>query len=140
MGQYHILVNFSKKQFVHPHQIGNGLKIQEQIGWPFSTSTALVMLLAASCKGGARGGGDFHTDNSLVGSWAGDRIAFIGDYAEPHDIPRQRAEKIYEECMEEEGEWTNISQQVREMMNEEFGVVYSGSGWLDVTGPAGSKS
>jgi hypothetical protein len=31
MGQYHYLVNFDKKQCIHPHQIGNGLKLAEQI-------------------------------------------------------------------------------------------------------------
>ena len=48
MGQCHYLINLDKKQFVHPHQIGNGLKLYEQVGWEYSTATALVMLLAAS--------------------------------------------------------------------------------------------
>ena len=31
MGQYHYLINLDKKQVIHPHHIGNGLKLHEQI-------------------------------------------------------------------------------------------------------------
>ena len=70
MGQYHYLINLDKKQFVHPHQIGNGLKLKEQVGWEYSTATALVLLLAASSRDGGRGGGDFHALHPLIGAWA----------------------------------------------------------------------
>jgi hypothetical protein len=88
MRQYHYLINLDKKQVVYPHHIGNGLKLKEQIGWDYSTATALVMLLAASSQNGGRGGGDFHAKHPLVGAWAGDRIAFVGSYAKHGDIPR----------------------------------------------------
>jgi hypothetical protein len=131
MGQYHYLINLSKKQFVHPHQIGNGLKLREQIGHEFSTSTVLVMLLAASS---GRGGGDFRSQHPLVGSWAGDKIAFIGDYVERNDIPgfnaRTIIEKIYPDVPQ--NGWVNISDQVREMMSQEFEIRYEGSGWLKI--------
>lgn len=144
MGQYHYLINLDKKQFVHPHQIGNGLKLKEQAGWSYSTATALVMLLAASSRDGGRGGGDFCATHPLVGSWAGDRVAFIGDYAEPEDIPGCDAPGIFEECTaiaagkpdasskgRKQG-WVNISPQVREMMSAEFGIRYAGKGWLEI--------
>jgi hypothetical protein len=144
MGQYHYLVNLDKKQVVHPHQIGNGLKLREQIGWNESTSTVLVMLLASSSKDGGRGGGDFEAKHPLVGSWAGDRIAFIGDYAALKDIPGFDAPLIHQQCKaaccpEKEGEkpggwkeWTNISPRAREMMMAEFHIRYTGEGWLDI--------
>ena len=150
MGQYHYLVNLDKKQFVHPHQIGNGLKLREQAGWDYSTATALVMLLAASSRDGGRGNGDFRAEHSLVGSWAGDRIAFVGDYAEAEDIPGSDAPRIYAVCSGEakagtNGEqppdgWTNISAQVREMMSAEFGIRYMGTGWLDIVEDKGAKT
>ena len=150
MGQYHYLINLDKKQFVHPHQIGNGLKLKEQTGWPYSTATALVMMLAASSRDGGRGGGDFHAPHPLIGAWAGDRIAFVGDYAEPEDIPGIDAPRIYEVCSCEakagtNGEqypdgWTDISTQVREMMCVEFGIRYSGEGWLDIVEAKGRKA
>ena len=144
MGQYHYLVNLTKKHVVYPHQIGNGLKLKEQVGWRYSTATALVMLLAASSKDGGRGGGDFRAEHPLVGSWAGDRIAFVGDYAEAGDIPGCDAAVLYAQCNvaccpDEKGDkpvgwqdWTNISAQVRDMMAAEFNIRYAGTGWLDI--------
>ena len=69
MGQYHQLVNFTKKEFVDPHQFGNGLKLWEQIGWEHAFSNVTHMLIA-SCSG--RGGGDFAIDGKceyVVGRW-----------------------------------------------------------------------
>lgn len=134
MGQYHILVNLSNKQFVHPHRIGNGLKLREQIGSSYSTATVLTMLLAAS---NGRGGGDFHSDSPLIGSWAGCRVAFIGDYAEKGDIPKTDAVKIYDDicgCDGPENGWEDISAEVRHMMGQEFDIHYTGEpdGWLDI--------
>jgi len=148
MGQYHYLVNLDKKQFVHPHQIGNGLKLHEQVGWQYSTATVLVMLLAASSRDGGRGGGDFRAEHPLVGSWAGDRVAFVGDYAEAEDIPGSDAPRIYEVCSGEaktggdqqlDG-WVNVSAQVREMMTTEFNIRYIGTGWLDIIEDKGTKT
>ena len=148
MGQYHYLVNLDKKQFVHPHQIGNGLKLHEQVGWQYSTATVLVMLLAASSRDGGRGGGDFRAEHPLVGSWAGDRVAFVGDYAEAEDIPGSDAPRIYEVCSGEaktggdqqlDG-WVNVSAQVREMMTTEFNIRYIGTGWLDIIEDKGAKT
>lgn len=153
MGQYHYLVNLDKKQVVNPHQIGNGLKLHEQVGWNYCTATALVMLLASASRDGGRGGGDFRCGHALVGSWAGDRIAFVGDYAEADDIPNADAPELYAvagwashdhdlsdaETDEEKAvaakaaEWINISAQVRQMMSNEFGITYSGDGWLRIT-------
>lgn len=81
MGQYHRTYNLDKKEFIHPHSIGNGLKLYEQIADPLSTSTALFALLANS---NGRGGGDF-PKHDLIGHWAGDRILVQGDYAEEGD-------------------------------------------------------
>lgn len=115
MGQYHKLVNLDKKEFVHPHRIGNGMKLLEQVGFERSTSTALFMLLA--CSNG-RGGGDFN-DHELIGRWAGDRIAIIGDYSEYVDIPGINAEEIYKQ-LEEDSSWKDISIEVQNMLNMEF--------------------
>lgn len=152
MGQYHYLVNLDKKQVVHPHQIGNGLKLYEQIGSQYSTATALVMLLAASSKNGGRGGGDFRAQHPLIGSWAGDRIAFIGDYATAGDIPACNAalicRKVVAACnptgtdQPPKGwhQWTNISGSVREMMAAEFNIQYDGTGWLEIADNASQPS
>lgn len=114
MGQYHTLVNLDKKEYVHAHQIGNGLKLMEQVGFEKSTASALWLLLAAS---NGRGGGDAR-NHPLIGKWAGDRIAVIGDYAESTDIPGMDAKLIYKEAGES---YKNISTEVRKLLDAEFG-------------------
>lgn len=99
MGQYHITANLSKREFVHPHALGDGLKLVEQAGsGPGGVGTALILLLAASS---GYGGGDFGAPdpNGVIGRWAGDRIAIVGDYAEPEDLaPEHEAELVYDLC------------------------------------------
>jgi hypothetical protein len=86
MGQYHLIANLDKKQYLHPHRFGDGLKLMEFGCSSPGTMTALAVLLAPQSAEGGRGGGDFHHDvEGIVGSWAGDRIAIVGDYAEEGD-------------------------------------------------------
>lgn len=102
MGQYHKTYNVDKKEFIHPHRIGNGLKLMEQVGFDHSTSTALFLLVASS---NGRGSGDAN-EHPLIGRWAGDRIVVQGDYAEPTD----------QAFIADESGFTDISQQVQEML------------------------
>lgn len=97
MGQYHMTVNLDKREFINPHGLGDGLKLWEQVGGPGGVGSALIVLLAAS---NGRGGGDFSTEYpDLVGRWAGDRIAIVGDYAEVGDLPAgTMPEVIFDLC------------------------------------------
>lgn len=104
MGQYHKVYNLDKKEFIHPPQIGNGLKLYEQVGSIGSTSTALFALLANS---NGHGGGDFPT-HPLIGRWAGDRILIQGDYADSGDQGFVPSEEL--------DNFSNISSQVAEML------------------------
>lgn len=108
MGQYHTLYNLDKREYVHAHDIDNGLKLMEQCGHEKSTATALWLLLANS---NGRGGGDARP-HDLIGSWAGDRILVQGDYAESGD-------KSYLTPDEAEG-FTDIYAQVKQMLDAEF--------------------
>ena len=99
MGQYHITVNLDKKEFLMPHKFGVGLKLREQFGVHYGVQDALLMLLA--CSNGF-GGGDFigsEDKNHMIGRWAGDRIAIVGDYAQVDSLPMMwGAENIYNLC------------------------------------------
>jgi len=97
MGQYWYPVNLDKREFVHPHKMGCGLKLWEQLVNHPGTGAALIVLTAAMPQ--ARGGGDLKAD-PIIGRWAGDRIAIIGDYAEDDDLKDSPipASKIYESC------------------------------------------
>lgn len=79
MGQYFLVVNTAKKQFLHAHKFGDGLKLLEFGCSAGGTMTGLSVLLA---DGNNRGGGDLHSENPIIGSWAGDPIVISGDYAD----------------------------------------------------------
>ena len=77
MGQYYIIANLDKREYLLPNKFGDGAKL-----WEFSTSSggtmsALAVLLASS---NGRGGGDLQAESPIIGSWAGDRIVITGDY------------------------------------------------------------
>lgn len=131
MGQYHILVNLDKREFVHPHDVGLGLRLQEQFSVPLGMGDILLILLAGS---NGRGGGDLPED-PIVGSWAGDRIAMVGDYGKKGDLsdPDIDVEAVYGACEYAYGnllsEYTNISSQVAVYLSREFGLNVKGAGW-----------
>ncbi len=80
MGQYYLIVNLDKREYLYPHRFGDGLKLTEFGCSNDGTMTALAILLA---DGNGRGFGDLEADDAIVGSWAGDRIVVAGDYADP---------------------------------------------------------
>lgn len=133
MSQYHYLVNLDKKELVNPHRLGNGLKLREQAFSQYGMHQAVMVLLAASNKGGPRGGGDFgirgefneHKDlHNVVGSWAGDRVAWVGDYYEPNDIPE------YDEI--DLDEYSDISDRVAFAVEVLFDLEFTGDGWRGI--------
>lgn len=85
MGQYYKIVNLDKKQYLHPHKFGDGLKLLEFGSSGCGTLLGLTVLLA---DGNNRGGGDLCSDDPLIGSWAGDRIVVTGDYADEGNFLR----------------------------------------------------
>ncbi len=130
MGQYHLTVNLTKREFIHPHKLGDGLKLLEQSGWsPGGTNDALHLLLAVS---NGRGGGDF-PDSEWAGRWGGDRIAVIGDYAEDTDLPAEdHAGEIWGQCHDDEGEgcgFRDITDDLIPALEEAYEIVYYGTGW-----------
>jgi len=88
MGQYYLICNVDKQEYLYPHKFGQGLKLREFGGAADSLGYALITLLA---DGNGRGGGDLFPykgdPDPLIGSWAGDRIVVAGDYADPKYIP-----------------------------------------------------
>lgn len=126
MGQYWYPVNLTKKEFIHPHKLGTGLKLWEQVANPHGTGAALVVLCAAMPE--ARGGGDIEP-NEYVGRWAGDRIALVGDYADDADLPEEfMASTIYERCGED---YTDITAGVCAVLERELDGTFVGEGWRE---------
>jgi len=52
----------------------------------------LAILLA---DGNGRGGGDLHSENDIVGSWAGDNIVVAGDYADEGKFVKEADRNLY---------------------------------------------
>ena len=76
MGQYYLICNLDKREYLHPSRWNEGMKAREWL-WSGTLSRALSVLLI---DGDGRGGGDANC--SFSGRWAGDRIAIAGDYGD----------------------------------------------------------
>lgn len=141
MGQYWDVVNLDKKEFIHAHKLGNGLKLWEQVASSVGTSTALLILIAAMPE--SRGGGDLDLRDDLppeyleiakrtIGRWAGDRIAMVGDYAEDSDLPNSPipASKIASLCGGDGPDsFKDISEDVCRVIEHELDGKFIGEGW-----------
>jgi hypothetical protein len=75
MGQYFLIVNKTKKQYLYPHAFNDGLKAWELV----ASGNMLKALGYLLVKSDGSGGGDLR-ENPLVGYWAGDEIIITGDY------------------------------------------------------------
>jgi hypothetical protein len=112
MGQYHFIVNTTKKEYLDPHCFGHGLKLLEWSQSMGGTNTALAILLSNSNN---RGGGDLYSDHPIIGTWANDNIVVAGDYAEKGDTGEpEDGKNLFTRC--DEGEYKNVSYLALEAM------------------------
>lgn len=81
MGQYHLIANLSKREYLNPQDFDDGLKL-----WEFNTGKTVIALTALLTSSNEKAGGDFSVDSEIIGSWAGDSIAIIGDYQKPERL------------------------------------------------------
>jgi len=79
MGQYFIIVNLDKKEYLDPHKLDEGAKF-----WELCANNIGRLLVYLLRKSSEAGGGDVDDPTKLkyCGRWAGDRIVVIGDYDE----------------------------------------------------------
>jgi hypothetical protein len=69
MGQYYLLANISKREYIHPHRLGAPAKLVEIA---FDRRVAGVLLAATAIA-------DRTLDYPFVGRWAGDQVIVVGD-------------------------------------------------------------
>jgi hypothetical protein len=112
MGQYHKLINTTKKEFVVGHDIGIMLKHYEQIGFEGSMADVLYCLMIAQGDD-RRGGGDV-SGHKLIGHWAGNNVAIVGDYYH-EDTDKFEYRNLYDE-VETDKDYKNISPSIRSML------------------------
>ena len=98
MGQYYKIVNIKKKQYITPHTFGDGAKLME---FSMSANGVLAGLSILLADGNGRGGGDLHSENDIVGSWAGDNIVVAGDYADDGKFVKEVDKNLYSVALNE---------------------------------------
>jgi hypothetical protein len=141
MGQYHRAACLDTREFIDCHQLGDGLKLAEQIGGVGGVASALVALLAVS---NGRGGGDLPDESAekVAGRWGGKRVVIIGDYAEDSDYVvapgDPKPSELYHLCApgtypddRPTGAFRDITPSVADYLAEACGCVYVGDGWRD---------
>ena len=74
MGQYFLIVNTTKKEYLHPHRFGEGLKFMEFTLDGTGIMHGLAHLLAQSSAGVAIDAPE------VTGRWVGDHVVIVGDY------------------------------------------------------------
>lgn len=116
MGQYFILVNLDKKEYVSPWDIGGVAKLCEWCGNP--QAGVIPFLLAQGPDDGVLGSYERYLKEKRLGEklphpewgrWAGDRIVLIGDYEDS---------KLYEKAR---SEYENISEWLLKEFNKFMG-------------------
>lgn len=107
MGQYFLIMNLDKEEYLHPHKMGCGLKL-----WEICTNNQIGVLPFLLRKSSSSGGGDYYgvEDSEYCGRWAGDRIAVIGDYDESglFNVAREEWDDITKKAAAEYNPWIQI--------------------------------
>lgn len=118
MGQYYKVVNLDKKEYINPHDLGDGLKFLEFAPSGWGTMFALGYLLQSTEDRFA--GGDISAGGQFRERWAGDQIVIAGDYDDPKKYPSEtRGKNLYDSS--EGRRWKNVSMDVvREMIKDDY--------------------
>lgn len=96
MGQYYIVSNVDKREYIDPQRVGSGLKL-----WEICSSNLPRLLPYLLRQSTGTGMGD--PDGVHVGHWAGDRVVIVGDYDESDTYGG-----LFREATDSQ-EWTEIS-------------------------------
>lgn len=102
MGQYFVIANLDRKEYIHPHRLGSGAKLWELAVNPIAG--VFPFLLRQSSEGG---GGDVRFESVHAGRWAGCRVVVVGDYDDS---------KLYRQ-VQEDAEWKEISAEILDELN-----------------------
>lgn len=91
MGQYHKIINYTKKECLNPHKFLDGLK---QLEFGCSSCGAMAALSYLLSYKESRGGGDFEK-GEYKGRWKGDNVGIVGDYAKIGDFEYKEGPYTY---------------------------------------------
>jgi hypothetical protein len=97
MGEYCVIANRSKEQYLNPHAFGHGVTPWEVLANKHVLSGLGILLMDTARIS--------HISNPLIGSWIGDDIVIIGDERSKGDP--------YENVIEE---YNDVSKEVRRLL------------------------
>lgn len=129
MGQYHLLVNVDKREYLEPSSIALGSKQwehQSEARWPLYGSLADAMYVLTMTSP-ARGGGDM-PGTEISGRWAGDRVMVVGDYTEDEDLPAEYLGSLVY------GTAQDSYKEIGSLVRSAFAVIYGIQWECEVTG------
>jgi hypothetical protein len=93
-----VAADLDRGEVLDPAQFGDNrdLNLAAARGGYGGVTTALAIMLAASNRGGSRGGGDLRSTHPLVGSWAGDHVGVLplGSATDFADVSKQVREVL----------------------------------------------
>lgn len=113
MGQYFVICNLDKREFLTPSDFGHGSKLGE-IGLSGGGALAgLCLLLALS-------GSSWYTGTPIHGRWAGDRIAIMGDYYQGTVGGIAWSEDYDAMVAAQDDGWVDISAHVIAVLNDDW--------------------
>lgn len=141
MAQIHMLVNLTKREFINPMRLGDEGTMMDAVYAahekpPGGILHALANLTACPV---ARGGGDFRV-TPIMGRWHGDRVLFVGEFAEATDFRTDdheaSAHDIYKLCLSPGDEdpdigvppFADITEAVGIALAQGAKIVYHGAG------------
>lgn len=116
MGQYHAFACLDTGEAVHAHLMGEGLKLMEQgFGGYGGPTTAFALLVSPG------------------GRWHGMRVAVVGDYAQPGDLPAgapfaDSPQLLFDATRKDDFAATRAA---RALCGEAFGIAYTDDGRRD---------
>jgi hypothetical protein len=120
MGQYYLVVNKDRQEYISPHQLGCGAKL-----WEICANDLPRVLPYLLHQSSGTGGGDPHNQETVhLGRWAGDRIVVVGDYDNSGLF--QMAKSVYDEISDEVrpevNEFLPPQQQFDESLYDRYGL------------------
>jgi len=115
VGQYFIVANLTKKEFLEPYWFGHGATLPD-LGLPAGgIMTGVALLLAAS-------GTDRYSQGPIYGRWAGDCLVLLGDYFQGSIGGYELSEENYTRIESQDDGWVDISEHVRTLLVSEWKV------------------
>lgn len=126
MGQYHMIVNLDRHEYIYPHAFGDGAKLHEFGASANGTMVALAILLAVSWQS------EEDARQEWTGRWAGDRLVIVGDedYGQPPrdllglDPKQDYPAAVYGLCSREEQGYRDVSGELRPLVEALCGVKF----------------